>query len=341
MVNRVMQVSYIFNRDGLTIGAFGKSPERRSKRGRRDSNENSAQELEAGSCLEETGNTSNFNGNENKLKAYLYLIAKKLKEVLLINGINEFRPDGNIYKKLYKLLKMIINSDVGSGSGSDSDYNFGPIPIDTKTDIKIADFSHYAKLIYFLINTWFKSPDRQHIHFSVGKFRVKMRAGDLYCCHPIKEEDKGKLSYPRLQTSTFFKKNCSETLWNYITGNHDKVLSSIQEFGDAIAVCAVLYSEVIRNPNMCFLNILMMVTFKSWQEFKDNNPMLTGGSWKHQDNKVPEEVREREKILLYTCVEKIIRRDQEVGEEALNSSLLFEMKKQIEDMYMPVLCSIR
>ncbi len=116
----------------------------------------------------------------------------------------------------------------------------------------------------------------------------------------------------------------------YMNGNHDKVDRYIQTPQDAIALCAVLFSEVIRYPDMFFHNILLMQHLKSWEEFHDNHPMLTGGSWKGGSSKpdqviVPEKVKQREeKKPLQLCQEynEDVRRKEE-----LCSTVLLKMKK--------------
>ncbi|XP_077061790.1 uncharacterized protein LOC143714457 [Siphateles boraxobius] len=363
-----------------------------------DSNQNSAQEPEAGSCLEERGNTSNSQGNDKPVLC-ISCDLEKLSEKQFVNDtIKIFDVEGehdlsatlnqpceerinldsdsdfmlHLFFNFYFYFNYYFNfncnfdsnsendyendydydsdsendydydsdsendydydfdsdSENDSDSDSDSDFDsdsdsdrrprqiqYSDINIIAGAPIRIAGLNHYAALIYFLIDTWYKNPDSQDIYFLVGKFTVQMRQDDLYCC-PIKEGDKEihvnnrDLSYTTMQTSPDFKKKCSETLWNYIKGNHGKVDLSIQVSGDATALCAVLFSEVIRYPKVFYLNILMMETFKSWQEFKDNHPMLTGGSCKNlnQNNSVPVKVREREEKLLHTCALKMIDR---------------------------------
>ncbi len=103
-----------------------------------------------------------------------------------------------------------------------------------------------------------------------------------------------------------------------MNGNHDKVDRYIQTPQDAIALCAVLFSEVIRYPDMFFHNILLMQHLKSWEEFHDNHPMLTGGSWKGGSSKpdqviVPEKVKQREEKNLFSCVKNIMRHQEKRG----------------------------
>lgn len=186
--------------------------------------------------------------------------------------------------------------------------------------IRILNFTHYVEVICFLIVCWFKEADRPAIDFSVAEFTVRLRPNDLYCC-PIKKGVKEirvpdkKLCYPTLKMSNCFSKKCSETLWNYIKGNRDKVDKCIEIQGDATALCAILFSEVIRNPDMFFHNILLMQHFKSWDEFYDNHPMLTGGSWKKQNQEnVPQKVRVIEKENLRSCAEKIMRHQEKRGD---------------------------
>ncbi len=179
----------------------------------------------------------------------------------------------------------------------------------------------------------------QATDFLVGKFTIQMRPNDLYCC-PIKKDEQDinlhdrRLSYATLKTSTCFNKKCSETVWFYMNGNRDKVDRYIQTPQDAIALCAVLFSEVIRYPDMFFHNILLMQHLKSWEEFHDNHPMLTGGSWKGGSSKpdqviVPEKVKQREEKNLFSCVKNIMRRQEK---EELYSTVLLKMKKHVTDV---------
>ncbi len=191
-----------------------------------------------------------------------------------------------------------------------------------RAPIRITSFPHYVAIIYFLIESWQKR-DMQTTDFLVGKFTIQMRPNDLYCC-PIKKDEQDinlhdrRLSYATLKTSTCFNKKCSETVWFYMNGNRDKVDRYIQTPQDAIALCAVLFSEVIRYPDMFFHNILLMQHLKSWEEFHDNHPMLTGGSWKGGSSKpdqviVPEKVKQREEKNLFSCVKNIMRRQEKRG----------------------------
>ncbi|XP_077051428.1 uncharacterized protein LOC143701746 [Siphateles boraxobius] len=182
------------------------------------------------------------------------------------------------------------------------------------TPIRIKIFFHYAKIIIFLLEFWHKKHD---IILSVGIFTIRLKASDLYCC-PVQnyEKDDRNLNYATMKTSKQFNKKYSETLWNYMVGNHDKVKSYVQSPQDATAICAILFSEVIRYPDMFFHNILMMVHYKSWNEFCDYHPMVTGGSWKNQGKKVKcprskkskvSEVEKRKHKNILSCAEKILR----------------------------------
>ncbi|XP_073678349.1 uncharacterized protein [Garra rufa] len=184
---------------------------------------------------------------------------------------------------------------------------------DNSAPIKIMNFFHYAQVIYYLITVWWKQEkhERQDVILFVGRFLVRLQASDLYCC-PIKKDEEEihlhdkNLNYAKLKPSKEMAKNYSETIWNYIMGNHDKVKSYALMPQDAITVCAVLFSEVIRYPCMFFHNILMMEHYKSWSEFRFYHPMVTGGSWKHQSKEVPEKVVKREQDNLVLCAKKIM-----------------------------------
>lgn len=181
------------------------------------------------------------------------------------------------------------------------------------TPIRIIDFFHYAKIILFLLEFWYKQ-EKHDILLSVGRFTIRLQASDLYCC-PVQNDEKNdrNLNYATMKTSKQFNKKYSETVWNYMVGNHDKVKSSVQTPQDATAICAILFSEVIRYPDMFFHNILMMVFYKSWNEFCDHHPMVTGGSWKNQGKKVKcprsgkSKVEKRKDKNILSCAEKILR----------------------------------
>ncbi|XP_051727990.1 uncharacterized protein si:dkey-211g8.8 [Ctenopharyngodon idella] len=178
--------------------------------------------------------------------------------------------------------------------------------------IKIINFFHYAKIIIFLLEFWYKQEkhNRQDIIFQVGRFTIRLQASDLYCCPVGKDEkDNRNLNYATMKTSKEFNKKYSETLWNYMVGNHDKVKSYVQTPEDATAICAILFSEVIRYPDMFFHNILMMIHYKSWDKFCDYHPMVTGGTWKHQREDVPIKVKKRKHQNLLFCAQKIIRNE--------------------------------
>lgn len=178
--------------------------------------------------------------------------------------------------------------------------------------IKIINFSHYAKIIIFLLEFWYKQEkhDRQDIIFPVAGFDVQLQASNLYCCPVNKHEKEDRnLNYATMKTSKKFTKKYSETVWNYMVGNHDKVKSYVQTPEDATAICAILFSEVIRYPDMFFHNILMMMHYKSWDEFCDYHPMVTGGTWKHQREDVPKKVEKRKHQNLLFCAKKIIRNE--------------------------------
>ncbi|XP_057210398.1 uncharacterized protein si:dkey-211g8.8 [Triplophysa rosa] len=189
-----------------------------------------------------------------------------------------------------------------------------------------ADFLHYAKIVTLLVQDWYEKQDRKDIFFKIGKFTVKLRSSNLYCC-PFNQAEKERkfpdrqLSYATLTTSENFSKKYSQTVWNYVVGNHGKVYSQIETPQDAVALCAVLFSEVIRYPNMFFHNILMMQQFKTWDDFCNYHPMVKGGTWKYQGKssnisqqenlhkgiKIPEKVKNREHENHLFCVKEIIK----------------------------------
>ncbi|XP_058610598.1 uncharacterized protein LOC131526351 [Onychostoma macrolepis] len=190
--------------------------------------------------------------------------------------------------------------------------NIEDLNIDISAPIRISDFFHYASVIYYFVGFWWKQEkhERQDVTILVGDYSVRLQGSNLYCC-PVKKDPRDQdinLNYARLKLSKKNAKNFSETIWNYIKGNHDKVESYVLTPQDAIAVCAVLFSEVIRYPDMFFHNILLMQCYKSWNEFCDYHPMVTGGSWKYQNNEeqVPEKVVKRKQENLVFCAKKIM-----------------------------------
>lgn len=176
--------------------------------------------------------------------------------------------------------------------------------------IQVNSFVHYTKIIYYLVYFWVKK--KHDIFFLIGKFTVLLRAKDLYSI-PVKPDNKKyqelpdkKLCYSKLQPSDYISKNFSETLWNYFKGKHDKVSSHVKIPQDATAICAVLFSEVIRYPDMFFHNILMMHHFKTWSQFTDSHPMLEGGTWKCQQSG-PKKVKYKEQINLNNYISSMLK----------------------------------
>ncbi len=195
------------------------------------------------------------------------------------------------------------------------DRSIEDLNTDISAPIRISNFFHYAHVIDYLVGFWWKQEkhERQDVTILVGGYLVRLQGSDLYCC-PVKKDEKEiqlhdkNLNYAKLKPSKEIAKNYSVAIWNYIKGNHDKVESYVLTPQDAIAVCAILFSEVIRYPSMFFHNILLMHYYKSWSEFCDYHPMVTGGSWKHQskEGKVPEKVVKREQENLVFCATKIM-----------------------------------
>ncbi|XP_026145875.1 uncharacterized protein LOC113120150 [Carassius auratus] len=202
-----------------------------------------------------------------------------------------------------------------------ADRSIEDLNTDISEPIRISDFSHYAKVIDYLIRFWWQQEkhERQDVTISVGGYSVRLQGSDLYCC-PVRKYEKEiqlhdkHLNYATLKPSKEIAKNYSDTIWNYIKGHHDKVESCVLTPQDAIAVCAILFSEVIRYPSMFFHNILLMHCCKSWSEFSNYHPMVTGGSWKHQNKEEPpEKVVKREQENLVVCAKKIMRDEWKRG----------------------------
>lgn len=268
---------------------------------------------------------SRFERNDNMPKVLLSFDPEKMKEKNFLNDttdIFELRTNvGNPSAKVLDGAFKVHTSWEGCSAATIQAITQVSVTDDMcRAPIRVTSFPHYVAIICFLIESWRKK-DMQATDFLVGKYTIQMRPNDLYCC-PIKKEEQDinlhdrKLSYATLKTSRCFSKKYSETVWFYMKGNHDKVDRYIQTPQDAVALCAVLFSEVIRYPDMLFHNILLMQHLKSWEEFHDNHPMLTGGSWKGGSSKqgqviVPEKVKQRQEKNLHSCVKKIMRHKEE------------------------------
>ncbi|XP_051949192.1 uncharacterized protein si:dkey-211g8.8 [Xyrauchen texanus] len=306
---------------------------------------------------------SNLEGNEDDRQLRLKFMSEDMKEkrFLLCDSPDKFdqRPeDQKSTAKTTTLGHMVDQPFVVHTSweghaaeeikniadASTKDLNKDNI---CRTALKVTDYLSYVKIIYVLLE-WHKQnkQNRQDIRIRVGIFTVLMRSSDLYCC-PIKQDEKEirfhdkNLSYATLKTSKEFSKKYSQTIWNFIMGYHDKVSSSVKTPQDAIAVCAILFSEVIRYPDMFFHNILLMQFFKSWTEFCDHHPMITGGSWKCQGenkntskkenlqprNSVPDKVKKRKQKNIVFCAKKIMR-----DEDKMNTLFQIEvLDSQVEE----------
>lgn len=267
---------------------------------------------------------SRFEGNDNIPEVLLSFDPEKMKEKHFLNDtIDIFHLRTNVANPSAKMLDGAFKVHTSwEGCSAATIQGITQVSVADniwRAPIRITSFPHYVAIIYFLIESWCKK-DMQATDFLVGKFTIQMRPNDLYCC-PVKKDEQDiklhdkRLSYATLKTSRCFNKKYSETVWFYMNGNHDKVYRYIQTPQDAIALCAVLFSEVIRYPDMFFHNILLMQYLKSWEEFHDNHPMLTGGSWKGGSSKpgqviAPEKVKLREKKNLFSCVKKIMRHEE-------------------------------
>ncbi len=269
---------------------------------------------------------SRFEGNHNKPEVLLSFDPEKMKEKNFLNDtIDVFHLRTKVGNPSAKMLD-------GAFKVHTSWEGCSPATIQVITQVSVTDniwrapirITSFSLCCNNLFSHWILAKrDMQTTDFLVGKFTIQMRPNDLYCC-PIKKDEQDinlhdrRLSYATLKTSTCFNKKCSETVWFYMNGNRDKVDRYIQTPQDAIALCAVLFSEVIRYPDMFFHNILLMQHLKSWEEFHDNHPMLTGGSWKGGSSKpdqviVPEKVKQREEKNLFSCVKNIMRRQEKRG----------------------------
>lgn len=277
------------------------------------------EELEIRSCLEESGNNqSNRERTESRTQFILSFEQDVMNKKMFLNDtpdtFDQKSDNQNSTAKLPDQPFEVRTSWEGCAVPKIKNTADRSIEVlDLNNNIRIRNFCHYAKIIIFLLEFWYKQ-EKHDIILSVGRFTIRLQASDLYCV-PVQndEKDDRNLNYATMKTSKQFNKKYSETVWNYMVGNHDKVQSSVQTPQDATAICAILFSEVIRNPDMFFHNILMMEHYKSWNEFCDYHPMVIGGSWKNQGKKVKCQQAEKSKVEdrkdknILSCVEKILR----------------------------------
>ncbi|XP_016348233.1 uncharacterized protein LOC107693383 [Sinocyclocheilus anshuiensis] len=271
---------------------------------------------EIGSGLEDRGNTqSNCEGNENKPHIILSFKPEQMREKRFLNEtFTQNSEDEHSTAKMPDQPFGVRTSWEDCAVEQIKNIAYGSIEDlnnDISVPIRISNFVQYANVIDIVQKFW-RNQEKQDVTLLVGRFSVRLQGSDLYCC-PVKKDEKNlhlhykNLSYATLKLSKRNAKNFSETIWNYIMGNHDKVESYVLTPQDATAVCAVLFSEVIRYPDMFFHNILLMHYYKSWSEFCDHHPMVTGGSWKHQSNEVvPEKVVKRKQENLVFCAKRIM-----------------------------------
>ncbi|XP_036423235.1 uncharacterized protein si:dkey-211g8.8 [Colossoma macropomum] len=160
------------------------------------------------------------------------------------------------------------------------------------TIFKNGGFQEYAKTVYHLMHR--KQEEQQEDYLlQIGKYVLRLQNKDLYVIPQYEYTDghlqtmrfnDRNLSYAKISPTNRFNKKYTETLYYYIIGNHNKVDCCVQSPEDAIAIGAVLFSEVIRNPEMFLHNFVLIHLLKSWDDFHRHHPMVTGGSWKHQGN---------------------------------------------------------
>lgn len=183
-----------------------------------------------------------------------------------------------------------------------------------RAPIRITSFPHYVAVICCFIESWHKK-DMQATDFLVGKFTIQMRPNDPYCC-PVKKDEQDinlhdkRLSYATLKTSRCFSKKYSETVWLYMNGNRDKVDCYIQTPQDAIALCAVLFSEVIRYPDMFFFTTSswcstwnhgrsFMTIIPCWQEDHGKVDQASRAKWLFQKR-----LNREKKKKLFSCFQE-------------------------------------
>ncbi len=269
---------------------------------------------------------SRFEGNHNKPEVLLSFDPEKMKEKNFLNDtIDVFHLRTKVGNPSAKMLD-------GAFKVHTSWEGCSPATIQVITQVSVTDniwrapiritsFPHYVAIIYFLIESWQKR-DMQTTDFLVGKFTIQMRPNDLYCC-PIKKDEQDinlhdrRLSYATLKTSTCFKK----MFWDSLVLHEWEPWQSRSLYPDSSRRHCTMCSFVLWSDQVSwhvFHNILLMQHLKSWEEFHDNHPMLTGGSWKGGSSKpdqviVPEKVKQREEKNLFSCVKNIMRRQEKRG----------------------------
>ncbi len=282
---------------------------------------------------------------DNKPEVLLTFDAQKMEEKSFVNDTIDIFPlttnaRNPSAKVLDKPLKMRTSWEGCSGKKIKGIINGRDVGNIWGAPIRITGFLHYAAVIHLLIESWYKNKLTKPIDFLIGKFTVRMQPNDLYCS-PIKkgEQDMKLLDkiccYATMETSKNFNKHFSEIAWFYINGMHDRVDRNGKHGGsyigtpqDATALCAVLFSEVIRYPDMFFHNILLMQHLKTWDEFYENHPMLTGGSWNVESSdpdavNAPEKVKERKQKNISNYVKKMRDKDK--------TGTLFQIAPQNEE----------
>ncbi|KAL7826279.1 hypothetical protein AOLI_G00314880 [Acnodon oligacanthus] len=177
------------------------------------------------------------------------------------------------------------------------------IPGSSMNIFKNTGFQQYARTVYSLMHRK-QEQQQEDCLLQFGKYVLRLQNKDLYVIPQYEYTDghlqtmrfnDRNLSYAKISPTNRFNKKYTETLYNYIIGNHRKVDRFVQSPEDAIAIGAVLFSEVIRNPEMFLHNFVLIHLLKSWDDFHHHHPMVTGGSWKHQGNNenLPKKVIEK------------------------------------------------
>ncbi|XP_017581067.1 uncharacterized protein si:dkey-211g8.8 [Pygocentrus nattereri] len=215
-------------------------------------------------------------------------------------------PDGNkvciSWDKDQAIQEIMRFANLGHESTQD-DIMEVITEAETLNIFKNGGFQQYARTVYSLVHR--KQEQQQEDCFlQIGKYVLRLQIKDLYVIPQYEYTDghlqtmrfnDRNLSYAKISPTNKFNKKYTETLYNYIIGNHKKVDCFVQSPEDAIAIGAVLFSEVIRNPEMFLHNFVLIHLLKSWDDFHHNHPMVTGGSWKHQGNNenLPKKVIEK------------------------------------------------
>lgn len=99
----------------------------------------------------------------------------------------------------------------------------------------------------------------------------------------IKGKHLNHVPYSTLDNKVSMNLDFCLALTDIIFGNQEKLLCINNSF-DITALVAVLFSEVIRNPGMIFINLIAMTmdSLNTWKDFRQIMPPLVGGTWENK-----------------------------------------------------------